>query len=227
MKSQTLVIIPAYNEEKFLTSVLQRVRSEGFSHIVVVNDGSKDKTEKIAQHFGATVLSHVLNRGAGAATRTGIDWGLCHDFKFFLTLDADDQHDPTDFFRFLEALKDHDFVLGSRFLQKNNFPVLKLLANKMANFLTGFFFHVWVSDSQSGIRGFSRKVAEQVHGLSDGFEFCSDFLREVQENGFSIFEVPVSVSYSPYSKGKGQNFSHGLKTGLKIFLRSISGNKFL
>ena len=100
-------------------------------------------------------------------------------------------------------------------------PLFRRLANKIANVITGVLFGVWVSDSQSGLRGFTCRVAKKLNLHSDGFEFCSEFVREVNSLGFKIAEVPISVQYTPYSLKKGQNFAEGLKTFIKLFLKAI------
>lgn len=157
MKSENLVIIPAYNEASQLAKVLGKLKKYGFKDILVVDDGSTDKTYEIAQEEGVNVLRHCQNCGMGAATQTGIEWGLLKKFDLFFTLDADGQQDPKDLLTIKKALETKECVIGSRFLQKNDIPFFRRIANKIANLLTGVFFGVWVTDSQSGMRGFTKK----------------------------------------------------------------------
>ena len=164
----------------------------------------------------------MINRGMGAATQTGIFWGMDHGFDYFLTIDADSQQSAEDLWRLFEALKYHECVIGSRFLQDNKIPPFRRLANKCANFFTGIFFSVWITDSQSGLRGFTRKVAKKLNLYANGFEYCSEFIRKVIAVGFEIYEVPISVKYSKESMQKGQSFSEGLRTLGKLFLKAIS-----
>lgn len=212
MRSQTLVIIPAFNEEETIGRVVSDVRRSGFPHVVVIDDGSADQTATLAKRSGALVLRREKNRGMGAATQRGIEYGLAHEFKYFLTIDADGQQKASDLLVVLTALQNHVCVLGSRFLQKNSIPLSRRLANKIANIITGFFFGVWVSDSQTGVRGFTRKVARELHLFADGFEFASLFLSEIQEMGLRIHEVPIYVEYSEYSLSKGQGWREGFRT---------------
>jgi len=219
MKSRALVILPAFNEEKKIAAVIADLQQKNFKNILVVDDGSNDATAKIAQKCGAKILQHPINLGVGAATKTGIFFGLQKNFDFFLIIDADGQHSAADAEKILQNLTKKNFVLGSRFLQKNKIPIFRRLANYCANFWTGFFFGIWVTDSQSGLRGFSRRVAEKLDLHGSGFEFCSEFLREINWHNFEIFEIPISVKYSKNSLQKGQNFATGLKTLGKIFLQ--------
>lgn len=222
MVLKSIVIIPAFNEASQLASVLLKLKKSDFNEIVVIDDGSKDRTYDIAKKAGVKVLHHCQNCGMGAATQTGIEWGLLNNFDLFFTLDADGQQDPKDLLVIKKALKLNNCVIGSRFLKQNNIPFFRNIANKIANLLTGIFFGVWVTDSQSGLRGFTKKVAQKLELHANGFEYCSAFVREVIFAGFKIFEVPISVKYTEESMAKGQNFSEGIKTFGKLFLRALS-----
>lgn len=222
MRSQTLVIIPAFNEESTVSEVILDVQSQGFDNIVVVDDGSTDRTSSRAKEVGAKVLTRSINRGMGAATQRGIEYGLNHGFRYFLTIDADGQHAGSDLLPILEALRTHECVLGSRFLSLNEIPISRRIANKIANLVTGILFGVWVTDSQTGLRGFTREIANELHLVSDGFEYATEFLSEVHEMGISIFEIPVSVHYSPYSLRKGQGMREGMKTLWKLLKKTMN-----
>ncbi len=222
MIKKTVVIIPAYNEDRYIYKLLKELKISGFQNIIVIDDGSVDDTSFWAKKGGAVVLKHELNRGMGAATQTGIDWGIKNNYEYFLTIDADGQQKIKDLKKILDTLKTHKCVIGSRFLEKNNIPIIRYLANKVANILTGVIFGTWVTDSQSGLRGFHRDIAEKLHLHSDGFEFCSDFIREVYFLGFEVKEIPISVLYTKETMKKGQNLAEGLKTLSKLCLRAIT-----
>ncbi len=221
MKDKTLVIIPALNEAKTINQVVNEVRMADFYHILVVNDGSVDQTLQKAEDEGVFTLSHEVNQGMGAATKSGIEWGLDKKFSYFLTLDADMQHCAKDLPFVLEALQTYDCVIGSRFLKANDIPFFVRMANKVANLITGVFLGVWSTDSQSGMRGFTREVAETINVSSNGFEFCSEFLKRVQQCRFSRCEVPISVFYPYHARQKGQGFSTGIQTGFRIIKQSF------
>ena len=118
-KHEILVIIPAYNEEKNIGGVVKKTRSSlpGVD-IVVVNDGSTDATSRVARDVGATVLSHTINLGPGAAVQTGFKYALRHSYEYVVQLDADGQHEPQYINDLLTALEDSsvDVVIGSRLL---------------------------------------------------------------------------------------------------------------
>jgi glycosyltransferase involved in cell wall biosynthesis len=221
MLKKVLVIVPAYNEARHIEAVLDKLKSANFRNVVVIDDGSSDNTAFLAKKKKATVIIHEINRGMGAATQTGITWGILNDFNYFLTIDGDGQQTTEDLKSILNKLKKSPCVIGSRFLKRNNIPLFRYVANKIANILTGVFFGVWITDSQSGLRGFNKEVAKSLNLNSDGFEFCSDFVREVNFNGFEIKEIPISVIYSAQTMDKGQNLAEGLKTFGKLCLRAI------
>lgn len=221
--TKTLVIIPALNEAKTLQSVIREIKNLQFKNIVVVNDGSADQTQAVALKNQAICLNHCTNQGMGAATQTGIEYGLQNDFKYFLTIDADNQHISADLLTLQKKLfQNYDCVIGSRFLQSNKIPPLRRIANKIANYTTGILFGVWVTDSQSGLRGFNRKVAQKLNLHATGFEYCSEFIREVNFAGFKIKEIPITINYTTESLKKGQNFAAGLTTLSKLILRAIT-----
>ncbi len=220
-KESVCVVVPAFNEEKTIAKVITDLRANDLKNILVVDDGSTDKTGMIAKKLGVVVIQHLKNCGVGAATKTGFSWGLENGFDFFGTIDADSQHQAKDLKRVLQKCKTHKCVFGSRFLKKNKVPTLRCWYNRIANLATGILFGVWATDSQSGIRGFSREVVEKINIRADGFEFCSALVRELSAKDFVIYEIPISVKYSRYSLKKGQNFAIGCKTLGKLFIEAI------
>ncbi len=220
-KESVCVVIPAFNEEQTIAAVIDDLRKNGLKNILVIDDGSTDKTAAIAKKSGVTVLKHLKNCGVGAATKTGFAWGLKHGFDFLGTIDADSQHSAKDLKNILSLCEEYKCVFGSRFLGKNKIPFLRRLQNKVAKVATGLLFGVWTTDSQSGLRAFSREVLEKIEVRVDGFEFCSALVRELSANNFPIHEVPISVKYSKYSLGKGQNFATGCKTLGKLFVEAV------
>ena len=93
---KTLIIVPAFNEEKSLGGVIDDLKKFGYKNILVVNDGSKDDTEKIARGKNVTVISHIMNRGLGAALGTGFAYAKKEKYDILVTFDADGQHKATD-----------------------------------------------------------------------------------------------------------------------------------
>ena len=219
-----VVIIPAYNEEKSIKSIINSCQLLGFNDIIVADDGSTDATGRVAREAGATVVSHIINRGVGAATQTGLQAARLHDADVAVTIDADNQHKPQDIKRLIDALmtRESDIVIGSRFLNHgNSVPAMRRVFNRIANIITFFLAGIMLTDSQSGLKAFSRKALETIKMSANGFEFSSEIIREAHYYQLSITEVPVSVVYTPYSLSKGQNLSTGLTTVFRLIIRTL------
>jgi len=117
-----------------------------------------------------------------------------------------------------------DVIIGSRFLDKKQLrkiPFLRVWFNRLGSLITWFLSGIYLSDSQSGFKVFSRYAAEQIEIQTNGFEFCSEIVREIRYHGLKYREIPIAVYYSDYTKAKGQNFSVGVETFFKLFVRSL------
>jgi glycosyltransferase involved in cell wall biosynthesis len=221
---KVVIIIPAYNEEKNIKSIINSCQLLGYNHIIVVDDGSTDNTAAIAREAGAVVVSHIINRGAGAATQTGLQAARLLNADVAVTIDADEQHKPQDIKSLINVLaaEKSDVVIGSRFMNhENRVPLIRRLFNRIANIITYFLSGIMLTDSQSGLKAFSRKALETINISSNGFEFSSEIIREAHYYQLSITEVPVSVVYTPYSLSKGQNLSTGLATVFRLIIRTL------
>ncbi|OGC82118.1 MAG: hypothetical protein A2V81_03140 [Candidatus Abawacabacteria bacterium RBG_16_42_10] len=219
---KTVAVIPAYNEANHIADIVQAVLPH-VEEVVVIDDGSSDNTSERALAAGATVLTHVINCGAGAATQTGLSYALDNGADYVVTFDGDGQHDPKDIPGMLEFIQKEqkDVVLGSRFLKKNDIPKLRLWANKIANTITFFLSGIAISDSQSGFKVFSRHALPRINITANGFEFCTEIIRTIANENLSYTEYPISVYYSEESMAKGQNFSTGVVTVFKLIVRSL------
>ncbi|MCX6741405.1 MAG: glycosyltransferase family 2 protein [Candidatus Parcubacteria bacterium] len=180
------IVIPAYNEAsvlpKVLDDLLQYFKPE---NILVVDDGSTDATSLAAEGKKIKVIQHFLNRGTGAATKTGLVYAF-DELKADLavTFDADGQHDHNDILGLINPIVqgEADVVLGSRFLNKQSLPLFRRLANYGANFFTWLLFGLWVSDSQSGFKALSRQAWQKIEINGDRFEVCSEIIAEIKRN---------------------------------------------
>ena len=206
------IVIPAYNEELTIAIVikgLQKVfNNEPYDYrVIVVDDGSRDSTAHKAETAGAYVISHILNSGQGAATTTGLSYALQHGFDIAVTLDADGQHDPIDVLEGVEKLSnsDVDLLIGSRLLKNEGMPRTKIIGNQGLSWFTYVLFGVKVTDSQSGLRVFSKQALSDLRWRTSGYEFCSEMLWRAKQLRLNIDEFPIKTIYTDYSKAKGQN----------------------
>ena len=221
------IVIPAYNEEKIIQSVLREIQAAGYHNIIVVDDVSTDATYTKAREMpGIIALRHKLNRGKGAATKTGIEVAKLRGADIIVTLDGDGQHNPLDIEKLLRPIEDQhcDVVLGTRLKNPKGMPWYKILANKIGNVITWYFYGLYVSDSQSGFRAYSRHAAELINTKTDRYEYDSEVIHEIYRYKLSYQEVPIEVRYTAYSMGKvqKQGFWNGLKTFYKIVWHLIS-----
>ena len=223
LHTKIVAVIPAYNEGTHITDVIRGARAY-VNTVIVVDDGSSDDTTERARAAGATIITHALNCGAGAATMTGIRAARSLGAEIIITLDADGQHNPDDIPRLLQPVTDNqaDVVIGSRFLSKNSsIPLVRRLFNAMGNIFTFVVTGRYVSDSQSGFKVFANDAAKKVHLHLGGYEFCTEIIREIHQNKWRVVEIPIRVVYSAYTLAKGQSFSRGVITACKILLRSF------
>jgi len=215
--SDISIIIAAYNEERVILDVIKEVNRAGDYQIIIVDDGSSDNTFLVASgHEGVLVLRHKINRGKGAAVKTGIIAANILGSDVVVTMDGDGQHDPDDIKTLVCPIvcDGYDVVLGSRMVQSDGMPFVKIIANKVGNFVTWVLYGIHVSDSQSGFRAYSHYAAGIIDTRADKYEYDSKVIREINNHRLKFKEVPVSVRYTEYSMGKPQKqgFVNGIKT---------------
>ncbi|WP_456416200.1 glycosyltransferase family 2 protein [Methanocaldococcus sp.] len=222
-KEDIFIVIPAYNEEKMISTTLKNLKKEGYKNIIVVDDGSKDKTYELAKKEDVIVCRHILNRGLGGALGTGIKCALLYKPKVIVTFDADGQHHPKDVEKVVKPIfEGYDFVIGSRMMDKNelkNMPLVKRIGNFGLNFITYLMGGYLVTDSQSGLRAFSYEAAKKIvkELKSDRYEVSSEFIILAKKNKLKLKEVPIKTIYTEYSMARGTN----VKTGFKILFKLI------
>ena len=213
-KKYIYIVIPAKDEGTRIGLVLKKINKEGYSNVIVVNDGSTDNTVQVSEKLGAIVLTHMVNLGPGAATQTGMDYAVKMGAKVVVTLDADNQHCPSDINRLLIEMEKRqvDVVIGSRFLkQDNNVPRIRIILNKVGNYVTAFFTGLLVTDSQSGFKAMSVDFLQKSRISLSGFEFCTEIISMIKKEKVSYSEIPIKVSYTKESMEKGQSFGNGFK----------------
>ncbi len=219
------IVVPAYNEAATIATVVGSLRVLSYSHVCVVNDGSSDATSELARNADAYVLDHVTNLGQGAALQTGIAYALKRGAQYVCTFDADGQHSPQSVSDLLDALErsNADVALGSRFLQGGSaVPLHRRLLLKAALLFTRLHARVSVTDTHNGLRAFTRRAAQMVEIEQPGMAHASEILQKLGACNLRIVEVPVEISYTPYSTRKGQSGFDSIKILLDLLYRSIA-----
>ncbi|MCK5211670.1 glycosyltransferase family 2 protein [Candidatus Parcubacteria bacterium] len=211
MAKRVFCIIPAYNEEDNISSIIQSV-GKYVDEVVVVDDGSDDRTARIAEEEKAIVLRHVINRGQGAALETGNQYARKKQADVVVHFDADGQFKPDEIDKVISPVKsgEADVVFGSRFLgQASNMPWLKKhVIFPIARIISKLFWHANLSDPQSGFRAFNKKFLGQLQIENDGSAHCSEIIIKAFALNMKIKEVPITVSYNNFGQsifgGKGR-----------------------
>lgn len=219
--NKVCIAIPAYNEEKVISNVIHDVQKEGFKDIVVINDCSKDNTALVAKKAGAKVISHEINKGAGGATRTGLEYVKEKKYDFVVFLDADGQHSPKDIKKLLNQSSKYDVVIGSRLIDSKGMPLHRKMFNIFGSFVTWIFFGLYVRDSQSGFKVFNKKAINKIKITFDRYEFCSEIIGEIHKHRLKFKEVPIKVIYSGDSLRKGQNLGNGFLMLVRFLRRKF------
>ena len=207
----TVALIPAFNEERFIGSLVLAVQSY-VDQVVVVDDGSSDRTVEIALKAGATVVQHQINQGKAAAVNTGFSYVRRLQPSALVMLDGDGQHCAEDIPQLLAAVRDNeaDVVVGSRFLSiKSDIPAYRKVGQHGLTLVTNLASGVSVSDSQSGFRAFSAHALEKLSFSQGGFSIESEMQFLVREHRLRVQEVPIKVIYA--EPAKRNPVSHGMQ----------------
>ncbi len=208
---RTLIIIPAYNEELTIGSVVALARKYG--DVLVVDDGSSDRTSEIAQKAGAVLIRHDSNRGKGAALGTGFEYALSKNYDVVVTLDGDGQHNPDEIPLILEPIVrgEADLVIGSRYLNggRKKIPLYRRIGLWVLNKGTQVAAEVNV-DSQSGFRAITRRALRTLNLNSTDYSIETDMVVKARDAGIRIAEVPINVRYDVPKRHKKNPLSHGL-----------------
>lgn len=206
-----VAIIPAYNEERFIASVVFRTRRYA-SYVVVVDDGSSDRTAELARSAGAYVISHVQNQGKAAGLNAGFRTAVQYTPDVVVCLDADAQHDPSEIPELIKPILETgaDVVIGSRFLAKRSvIPGWRQVGQHTLTAVTNITSGIKITDSQSGYRAFSAKAVEALNFHSSGLSVESEMQFLFGQAELSVVEVPISVSY--LDGNKRNPVVHGLQ----------------
>ena len=205
-----VVLIPAFNEEENIQKVIQSIPKKvlGISEIkvLVVNDGSTDKTMDMAMNGGAyRVVSHKKNLGVGAAFMTGIRNAISMNADIVVAVDADSQFDSNQIPELILPILNNqaDVVIGSRFQNKKpkNIPRIKYLGNKIFTKIVSSLVQQKFTDTQTGFRAYSKEALLNISVVSD-FTYTQEVLIDLKFKGMQITEVPISVKYDDKRKSR-------------------------
>ncbi len=209
-------IIPAYNEQVAIGSIVLNTLTH-VDRVIVIDDGSTDKTAEVAVLAGAELIKHKTNMGKGKALETGFE--AVDGAEIILTLDGDGQHKPTDIPKILKPIIDGeaDIVNGSRYLtgDEENTPTYRRVGQTVLDKATNFNARTKVTDSQSGFRAFAAYTLPAFKFRESGYGIESEMIIEAANAGFKILEVPIGVRYDV--DGSKQNpVTHGIGVLVKI-----------
>lgn len=208
------VIIPAHNEQKYLKTVLEKTKKIT-SNTILVDDGSTDKTPKIARKYLNNVLIHELNLGKGAAMKTGSDYAFQNKkAKAVVFLDADDQHDPEEIKEFEKSLEEGaDVVFGVRQIDAN-IPLMRYLGNKAASIIINLLVGGYFADIPSGYKAMTKKAYQEIRWSSQGYEVETEIAVKVAKSSLKVKEIPIKTIY--HDTDKGMTFMGALQVLLKL-----------
>jgi len=222
-KEDMWFILAAYNEEKQIEKTVNNLKNAGYSNIVIVDDGSEDMTYELAKKQGVHVLRHVVNRGQGAALRSGTDYALSKKAKYIIHFDADGQHRVEDIPAMISPILkgEAQICLGSRFLDKNKktrMPLHRTFYVKGGLIFTRIMTGLKITDTHNGFRAMTAKAAKEIEITQDEMEHASEILELIARKKIKYKEVPVVINYNEETI---KNSKNSFKSGVKIILKTI------
>lgn len=209
---ETLIIIPAYNEEAHIQSVIKDVLAEGYKPIVI-DDGSADQTSQKAREAGATVLRHIVNMGKGAAAKTGCDWAVNQGADAIVLMDGDGQHKAKDIKRALKALKGTNIVFGFRQLN-DHMPAVMRFGNWLINGMSSRINGIGLRDTQSGFRAMTTDTYRRIRWRSSDYGMESEMIANVAKKKIAYRQIPIDTIY--HDNFKGTTVFDGIRIVLRL-----------
>ncbi|XTR52908.1 glycosyltransferase family 2 protein [Pseudarthrobacter sp. So.54] len=195
--SGVLIIMPAWNEAEAIGDTIREVRRTVPHDVLVVDDGSRDDTVRVAQEAGATVLKLPFNLGVGGAMRTGFKYAIRHGYKAAIQVDSDGQHDPLDIDRVLAGLQVADISIGARFAYRGTYDVKgprRWAMSVLAKVISGVA-HTELTDVTSGFRAANERALHQYidHFPAEYLGDTIDSLVVAIKSGCRVTQVPVEM----------------------------------
>ena len=210
--------IPAFNEEKNIGKVIISLKKI-VNDIIVCDDGSTDLTKEIAEGLGAKVISHKKNMGYGEAIKSIFNEAKKNETDILVTFDADGQHRSEDIKSLTKPIIDQqaEIVIGSRFLKnETNMPNYRKVGVKVLTKVTNMSIKENLTDSQSGLRAYHKKVLQNINLTDSGMGISTEILIKGHQNKFKIVEVPIQILY-----GKDTSTHNPVSHGTSVLLSTI------
>lgn len=217
--NKVVVVLPAYNAERTLEPIYKQIPKNLIYKVILVDDGSKDRTVVISRKLGIKTLIHSKNLGYGANQKNCYKLALSMKPDFVIMLHPDGQYNPKDLHLFVQALRSNkgDLILGSRFLAKGDTqtPFYKAISIKIITFLFNLILSINITEANSGYRGYTRKLLETIpfQNNGNGYIFDPQFIIQAVYFGFSIHDVPVTKQYNP--EAISPNFKKSIIHGIE------------
>ena len=215
------VVVPTFNEAARIEKTLRELHAANFD-VIVVDDGSTDATEELIQSFPVNYVRHIINRGQGAALKTGTELARRLGYKIIAHFDADGQHRIEYLQQIIKVLSDEDYdvVLGSRFMDnKTDFPLQKRIILNIAKIFSNKILKLSFTDPQSGLRAFRSQGLDQLNWKKDNFEHCSEILSLILKNKVKYKEIPIIVNYNVLQGQKAVRPK--LSMGIKLLVNKL------
>jgi len=197
MIEDILIIIPAYNEEKSIENLLKELK-KNFKNILVIDDGSTDKTKEIVQNEEVILISHKINKGKGEALKTGFKYAIEKNFPAVITMDGDGQHLPEEALKFVEKYKKNKktgILIGKRDIFSRDMPLIRKITNISMSILISILSFQWIPDTQCGFRLIKTDVIKRIRLYTSHFETESEILIKACLKGIKIKSIPVTTVY--------------------------------
>lgn len=211
-KDRVWVVIPAYNEGKSIQEVIISTKKY-VRNIVVVDDGSKDRTYPLAKQKNVHVLRHVINLGKGATLKTGCDFAIKKGAEAIVVLDADAQHNPKEIPKFLKKLQSYDLVVGCRKLNRSMPGVLRF-GNWFISTSIKFFYGISIQDTQSGYRAFTKEAYQKIRWKARDYSMESEMIANAGKHKISYTTTSIETLYP--NKYKGTTVLDGIKVVINL-----------
>ena len=223
MSHDIYIIVPCYNEGTQLRTTVSELLERGYG-VVVVDDGSRTSAWEMLSDLPIHFLRHSINLGQGAALQTGMEYCRRLHASAVVHFDADGQHSPDDIAHFLEALKDCDIVLGSRFLQKSDIsqiPATRRFLLRCARLVNFIFTGLWLTDAHNGLRALNANALEKINLKENRMAHATEILMQIKTAKLRWKECPCTVRYTEYSQNKGQKWYNSIDILLELILGKL------